>query len=254
MANKWRKKKFQKKKKGILHDGHKYKVGKPSKGLTPSRYYYKMRRVFHIPNLAASVTTLRALGLSATAPVDGNGLRLRWTVKLSDFDLDSTVRNMYDKYRINAFKTEIIPRSTTITQTGAGVGVSQLMVYNWVDYIDKYQTYNVIDGFQPTPESELTVLGIQRAKKRKWITEGGANHKIYNKCMQSVMTYVSPTDTDYTSQRPKFISTNEPDTLHYGLQTGIYNTNGGTLPTVNCAVVQTIYLECAGVSLITTNR
>lgn len=234
MFNKWK----RKGKGGKFNNFKRAKTGRPSKGLTMSKYFFKrcmteVRDSFDAASSGRWYTNVLQTETSWYQQFTLNQLH-----NATDFT------TLFAQYRINAVKVELIPQATSIPQgnRGAGLGLgaefSQLVAYVMP---------NPHGQFGPTAISSLSeqiCLDAQYCKKRKWIN--GKPFKIYTKTNQLGMVYASTVNTDYVKIKPRLLSTNEIDTPHYGLSILFVNQNGGTLPVIPCKIITTFYIECRG--------
>lgn len=217
---------------GKFSSSHKSKIGRPSRGLTASRYFFAERVVTTVPNLK-----------------DGPMPNTRWTnnagltqtmhdgvFQLSDLANFAKYQTLFEAYKINAVKIQFIPQGT-IAQTGVPDS-DQVIVYNWTDYLNNYSG----GGSMPT-QAEL--LAMQRCRKRQLIT--GKPLNIYTKCkQQNVALLTSAGSYAYTQQKPKWISTAQDTANHYSINTVFCAQSGGVLPTYPVQMVTTYYLEFRG--------
>ena len=110
-------------------------------------------------------------------------------------------------------------------------------------------------GTNTTVLSEKFFLDRPRSK-RKLLVGGGAKpaFDIYQPMRQLSLLYNTITNSDYGTVKPKWISTGEPDTQHYGFNLRIGRvdgqdfTTGSQLPYPTIRLVTTWYMEFRGVS------
>lgn len=222
------------KNKGKFSTSHRSKVGKPSRGLTASRYFFAERVVTQVPDIK-----------------DGPMPNGRWTnngtltatmhdgvFQLQDLNNYGKYQNMFEAYRINAVKIQFISNATITTSLSGTSASDQIMVYNWVDFINNYS-----GGASMPTVKEL--LEMQRCRKRQLIT--GKPLNIYTKVKQQNIALLSDSSSyAYTQQKPKWISTTQPATNHYSLNTVFANQDGKVLPNMPVQMVVTYYLEFRG--------
>ncbi len=224
-----RKKQFSKWKKRGKTGFKKRRVGRPSGKLVQSTYFFTR----HLQEVRASLATASS-GQWHTA---GNETSWYQSFELNDLNDYTDFTNLFDMYRINAVKVELIPQATTVPQGNAdgSADFSQLICYVVPNKLGRYST--------SAPITEQIALDTQAVKIRRWVN--GKTLKLYTKLNQLSAIYNSPTN-DYAKIKPKFVSTDEFDTPHYGLSLLFLNQNGGTLPTVPVKIITKYYLELRG--------
>lgn len=221
-------------KSGKFSNYHKAKMGRPSKGLVQSKYFFTRCH-----------TEVRASLATATSGqwfTNATGTSWYSEFHLSQLTNHSDFVTMFDRYRINAVSVEFIPQATMVPQGGRGAGddaaeFSQLMVYIVPNPQGRYTP--------TTPLSEQIALDTQATKKRRWVQ--GKTLKLYTKLKQLGMVYHTSTNTDYVSIKPRLLSTQEAGTPHYGQSVLFVNQNGGSMPTVPVKIITKYYLEFRGV-------
>lgn len=224
-----RKKEYQK-----IYNRGKAKLGRPSKSLVASKYFFTR----HITEVRASLSTAS----SGQWYTNGAGTETSWyqSFELNDLNDYTDFTNLFTSYRINAVKITLIPQTTAITQshltTRAGqTDFSQVVAYIVPNMYGRYSTSANI--------TEDIALDTQAVKIKRWIS--GKNLTLYTKVKQLGVVYNSPTN-DYVKMKPKLISTDEIDTPHYGMSILFVNQNGGALPTIPVKIITKYYLECRG--------
>ncbi len=182
---------------------NKAKLGKPSKGLKQSVYFFKRR-------------TSEVVELNTTTPPESwevgnqNDLYRQMSYKLSDITSDADFTQLFLHYKLAAVSVRMFFSNTTSAPVGTSVSTpaafsnSQILVM-----------YAPFLGEVGTTDTEY-MLETQSSKRRTALN-GGRSIKLYTPLKQLNMVYQSLTNTDYTVQRPRWISTTEPDTPHYGL-------------------------------------
>lgn len=150
----------------------------------------------------------------------------------------ANMQALYESYRINAVRVELIPNANVVHAT-LGVGnQTQLQCYTFYDPSGNYA------GLIP---SETALLEKQSARRRSLMVGGSSSLKVYSKLRQanvalrdSIITY------SFTQQRPRWISTSDPNVNHYGPMTCICSYDQLALPAVPIRVVTTYFLEFKG--------
>lgn len=217
------------------------KLGKPSRGITQSRYMFRR-------------TTSEVIELDSSPgggfAVSDNGVYKHLTFSLGDAGLNaSNLQGTFRRYRINAVSMKMFfsnTQSAPVMENNVGAGTyaleypnSQLLVYTVPN-----RTGNA------TAPTEISILNTQ-AKKVRTALNGGRPLKLYMKLNQLSEVYASATNTDYTTVRPQFISTGEPNAPHYGFTIFMKRADGVNFTSgfknrqmVN--IQYTYYLEFAG--------
>jgi len=208
----------------------KAKLGRPSRSLVASKYFFTR----HTSEIRASLATASS-GQWSTV---GNETSWYMSFELNDLNDYTDYTNLFTSYRINAVKVTLIPQATTIAQTDVaapGANFSQLVVYVVPNLYGRYSTAANI--------TEEIALDTQAVKIRRWVQ--GKNLTLYTKVKQLTAVYNSPTN-DYAKMSPKLISTDEIDTPHYGMSLLFVNQNGGSLPAVPVKILTKYFIECRG--------
>ncbi len=208
----------------------KRKTGRPTKALVPSNYFFTR----HTTEVRASLATPS----SGQWHTDATSTSWYQSFQLNDLNDYTDYTNLFAQYRINAVKVTLIPQATEISQSvvaAPGALFSQLVVYVVPNPLGRYSTSSNI--------TEDIALDTQAVKIRRWVN--GKNLSLYTKVNQLGSVYNAPTN-DYTKIRPKFISTDEIDTPHYGMSLLFVNQNGGSMPAVPCKIITKYYLQFRG--------
>lgn len=219
---------FRKKQHAKFNRG-KSKVGRPSRALVPSTYFFTR----HTTEVRSSLAS------ASSGQWNTSGDETSWyqSFQLNDLNDETDYTNLFTSYRINAVQVTLIPQATQIAQaTGSTASLfSQLMVYVVPNAFGRYSTSANI--------TEEIALDTQAVKIRRWIQ--GKSLKLYTKLNQLSAIYNSPTN-DYVKIRPKFVSTDETDTPHYGMSLLFVNQNGGGLPEVPVKIITKYFMEFKG--------
>lgn len=230
----WRKK-FGGNKKSKFTTARKSKLGKPSKGLALSRYMYAPRTVSMYADIAASSSPA---GWARNPSVNPTQIMHDGVFQLNTLADHGKYQAMYESYRINAVKMELVPCGTVTPPQPAATAQVQLQTYTFYDPSGNYA------GAIP---SETDLLEKQSAKRRSLTVGDGSSLKIYSKVRQanvalkdSLITY------SYTQQKPKWISTTDVLTKHYGPVLVICSYDTLALPALPLRVLTTYYLEFKG--------
>lgn len=217
------------------------KIGKPSKGLTQSRYFFKRRFTNLITLSTASGASTGGFYQQVPADMGSPGCTVRWQIRLSDLpDNSEFTSGLFSSYRINAMKVRMIPQYTQTTYaTNAPVQViCYTMPYN----------YN-LDLPTPSvnPLTESICLQTQACKTETLVDDGNGK-SFYSKC-KILNTILSGLTAD-TQQlvKPRWLPCDHTDIYHYGLIQR-FQPNWTAWPTTSVQVklIVTAYLEFRGV-------
>lgn len=208
----------------------KRKIGRPSRSLVQSKYFFTR----HTTEVRASLATAS----SGQWHTSANETSWYQSFQLNDLNDYTDYTNLFSAYRINAVQVTLIPQATEIAQAVSATTASlfsQLVVYVVPNHLGRYSTAANI--------TEDIALDTQAVKIRRWVN--GKNLKLYTKLNQLAAVYNSPTN-DYAKVKPKLISTDEIDTPHYGMSLLFVNQNGGTLPAIPVKIITKYFLEFRG--------
>jgi hypothetical protein len=194
-------------------------IGKPSRGLRQSTYLFK-RRITTVVNLSNADS-----GGWISSP-DNKAMYKQWNFKLQDLaGVDSTdFTNLFRRYRINAAKVEMAFSNTgSVPDAGGNAGNFQLQLYTRANR----------SGRSEENITEQSMLNTQASKKRLCLNNGRPI-KYYMKLNQLAETFANTggvPNSDYTVQRPRYVSTGEVGCEHYGLDMFINRVDGQALGT-----------------------
>lgn len=180
---------------------------------------------------------------------NGNAIVQSRGFKLSDLPNYTEFTQLFSQYRILAIKQEYYFTDTGSINVAVGtnnnVGAKQIMLWANPNAVGKNNTSALTEGF---------FLQSQVSKKRLCLHASGRPIKLYTKCKQlSEIFSDEEGNTDYAKSYPKFVSTGEPDTEHYGLDIrlgrldeNVFSHDGSNYPT--CKIITKVYLQCRQVS------
>lgn len=186
--------------------------------------------------------------LSNTTPPEGWSLdgnfrvwrSLAWSLGSVGESTDFT--NLFRQYRIKGARVRFYFSNSASTTTGGAQNLanSQLLVRMAPNQRGDVETLNNAYWQQV------------QAKKYKLALNGGRPLDIYMPCKQRNELYASTVGTDYSMQRPKFVSTGSPTVVHYGLNISIERVDGqafttGITNSQYCKTITTLYFEMRGV-------
>lgn len=187
-------------------------------------------------------TVTPPVGWTSLAASGDNALALTYVISMSQLPNYANFTNLFDSYRIKGVRCQgYMSFSTTAPENQA-----QAMLYYCRDHLGQ------------STASQLTeewFLERPRSKKRLLVNSTGKpSFDIYMPLTQLANTYQSVTNNDYTMKRPRFISTNEVNTPHYGLNLRLQRVDGSPFtaasnnqyPTLK--LFTTVYFECRGIN------
>ena len=202
---------------------------------------YKFRQTF-VDNVELNTSTAPA-GWSA----NGNALVKQMIFTLGDIPNFSRFTNMFAQYRLTAVKTEMLfSNNVSDLQDPSGsstvVGNRQIVVYTMPNRVGAPETL-----------TEDAFLQTQAHQHKLALNTTGEPLTYIQHLSQLANTYQSGINTDYAKRKPLFISTQEQNTGHYGLDMRIQRVDGeafsrgtATYPTVK--ILHTVYFECRQVN------
>lgn len=227
MPPKYRKRPYRKRR-YVRKRKSKSRLGRPSRGLSQSVYLFKRRR--------QEVVQLNAAVLPAGWQLVNAGVCREWSFALSDLTDFQEFVNLFDLYKITACKVEIF-----MSNSLANANLNENLI-----------CYAAPSRSGQTPTMDEDYFLNKQASKKKYAYVGSARPvTYYMKLNQLAMVYGQPTGvppsvTDYATIRPRWVSTQEPTTEHYGLDTRIQLVNNTSLPNAFMKVVMTYYIACKG--------
>lgn len=236
--------KYKRKKKYIGKKKMKYtkkaKLGRPSQSLATSEYKFRRQMNHHynfgnaLPDQSWHVCTDADYCIYKTWEFTANADVTAW----------SEFQQLFQSYKLDSVRIQIYPDINNLTSQRLN---PQMMLI----------TIPTRHGFVPTT---FAALKNHQALKKQIIFQNNQPVDLYMKLNQQTMVYsVNPNDpnnpyTDYVKTKPKYIATEEGDTVHYGLTTYIFTINQTALDKpdgwtpVACNIWNTMYFTCKGVA------
>lgn len=219
--------------------------------------YTRRRSRSSIPRSVSSPITYKfkqtfadSIQLNTSAPptgwsANGNALVQQMVFNLQDLASYTRFTNLFAQYRLLSAKTEMFFGNTvsdTLDTATSNSGNRQIIVYTMPNRIGSVETL-----------TEDAFLQTQCHQKQLALKTDGKPVLCYTPLSQLSSTYQSGINTDYAKQSPKFISTQESNTPHYGLDIRIQRVDGeefsqstATYPFVK--ILHTVYFECRQVN------
>ncbi len=186
------------------------------------------------------------IGLNTSAPpegwsVSGNNLYRNWGFFLAQL-LDYTeFTNLFKYYKLKGVRVQIY-FSNTNSNSRDGTSAPNQQILCWMD--------TNRDGADVSQSGlEQTYLNSQTAKKKLCLNTTGRPLDVYMPLKQQNMIYGGVGNTDYTTSSPKWVSTTEPATPHYGYKMMLQRVDGqsftsGLINSQYCKIIQTVYFQC----------
>lgn len=240
---------------------NKVKIGRPSRGLKQSIYYFKRRFTTQV-QLTDLTTTGSLYQGSKWWKVPGSissgvtcGAEVRWQVKLTDLPNNSEFSGgLFQSYKINGMAVKIIPQFNVTSWAQAGAdGAGHYAPTQMLCYTMPYN-YNrdLPQGTTRTALTENIALETQATKVSTLIASNGKGKNAYHRlklCQDVVEDAISGVDAVPTLIKPRWLPTDINDVKHYGLSQRIQpvflteNFQQGQWIKIIC----TVYLACRGV-------
>lgn len=235
----YKKRNYRKKNYRKYHRKNKAKLGKPSRGLRQSVYFFKRRQVEVIQLNTQSPPEDWEVGAS-------NSLYKQLTYQLTDVRDYTDFTNMFAMYKISAVSVKFMFSNTTSNS-----------VYHAGTPHQAYSNSQILVMYAPWKAGSVEIMDANymrdcQASKRKLGLNGGRPIKLYTTLRQLGMVYRSPTNTDYVSSKPRWLSTKENDTPHYGLGICFQKADqeqfaADSINYQSCRIETTYYIACKGV-------
>ncbi|AXH78951.1 MAG: capsid protein [Circular genetic element sp.] len=222
---------------------YKSKLGRPSRGLTQSTYFFTRKK----SNVIKLSDTTLSDGWNVSSD---NGIYKDWNFNLSELTDYTDFTALFKQYKICAVQVELTFNNTgSVVSANDGSTASimpgtQLQLYTIPNRVGKARG-------ALSPLTEAIVLNTQASKKRLALN-GGRPLKYYMKLNQLGEIFNTSINTDYVVTRPRYISTDEVNTKHYGMEMYLNRVDGVTLSSdiANEQVMRetiTYYIACKGV-------
>lgn len=148
-----------------------------------------------------------------------NGANYDVVMALNDLNAYTDFTTLFAQYKLTGVTMTFYCPSTNVTLSQPNVGNSQLLMYTVPNQTGRPRMVNL---------TEQDCLNTQCVKKRLMMNSNGRGVTMYIPLKQLRMTFSSLTDTDYAVATPKFISTDEVATPHYGPTLRIQTIAGNT--------------------------
>lgn len=168
----------------------------------------------------------------------GDGISRGWAFSLQNVLGHAQFTSLYSEYKLHGVRLQIIPAYNVVTSRDS----SQLVMW----------TSLARSGYQV--DSVLELQQIQALRKRI-VFRDTKPVDIYMKfnLLSEIYNSTVPPNTDYAITKPKWLSTQEPSTPHYGLNTTFTTVDGSNIVDENYRfkIYYTIYFSMRGVKSAT---
>lgn len=228
----------------------------------PRRFRRRFRRRLriHRPLRPSTYNFTRSfvenISLNNTSPPTGwsdveNGLCRSQPFTLSNLVNFAEFQNLFSQYRLLAVRQELYFVDTGSVNIQSGIynntGSKQILMYINPNSVGRDNASLLTENF---------FLQSQVCKKRVCLHGSGRPVKLYTKLRQLSQVYAnepSSVYTDYAKIKPKFISTQEANTEHYGLDVRLQRVDGSVFSDAgsiypDCKIVTKVYLQCRQVA------
>lgn len=209
----------------------KSKLGRPSKGLNLSLYKFKRQMPHQVVHLNAAVP-----GEDWITTYAGQGYIAKlWKFKLDDFPNSGDFTNLFSFYKLTGVALKIYQATSSVPATRN----NSQCILTMIPAADGVESIKTPSGLEC----------LQARKDRLLLNTTGKPHNIYMKLTQLSMVYgaataTPPSITDYALITPKWISTDEGTTEHFGIWTYIRAVNGSSFDNIQLRIEPTLYLSC----------
>lgn len=208
------------------------RVGRAPRGLTMSIYKYKR---INIESVSWSTS-----GVPGWDHFDGlDGISRGWAFSFSNILGHAQFVSLYSLYKMHGVRMQIYPTYNTVTSSAnlvAGAMAPQIIMWTTPARVG-YTIDSTLELYQ------------QQAIKKQMVFKQGKPIDIYMKFNLLNEVYSSTTNTDYTVAPPRWISTQEIGTPHFGMNTTFTTVDGSDITSHNIKfkMIYTLYFSCKGV-------
>lgn len=215
--------------------------GKPS----PRAGMVSSPKTYHFKQSFVETIELNGSSVPSGWTKVGEGLSQQMVFNLQDISNYGRFTGMFAQYRLKSARTDMYFSNTSsdvLDTTTAQAGNRQLMVLTMPNRVGSVESLTE-DAFLQT-----------QAHKRQLALQGtGKPVTCFTKLAQLSSRYQSGINTDYAKVTPSFISTQESNTPHYGLDIRIERVDGkefsnGTATYPYVKIIHTVYFECRQVN------
>lgn len=156
-----------------------------------------------------------------------------FTFGLSELPNFNEFTSLFREYKLNAAAVKFYPSYSTVASTDAAVVSNNIIITVWP---------NTTGTALTAAFTKAELNEIQR--KRQWMFPLNRPTTIYMPLKQLNSVYNTTINTDYTVVKPRYISTAETTTPHYGINVHICKVDGSTFSTnsARLKIVEKVYL------------
>jgi hypothetical protein len=158
-----------------------------------------------------------------------------FTFSLSELPTATEFTGLFQQYKLNAAALKMYPSYSQVVSTDAAVASNNIIITVWP---------NTTGTVLTAAFTKAELNEVQR--KRQWMFPLNRPTTILMKLNQLNQVYNSSINTDYTVMKPRYISTTETATPHYGMNVHIAKVDGSTFSTnsTRLKIFEKIYLTC----------
>lgn len=211
------------------------KLYRKPKSFSPGIFSFK-RSTTEVVDLIAGT----GQGWTVSTATGNQGIGKTFQFALNDVNDPSDFVNLFKYYKIKAVRVQVYLSNTITAQDEPSrFPNSNLMMYTDIN------NNGVITG----SDTVENYLDSQTSKRRTLISSGRRPIDLLMRMKIANTVYGGTTNTDYTLSSPKWISTDEPNTPHYGMNMFIGRVDGEGLTTgytnaQYARFVYTYYIQC----------
>lgn len=177
----------------------------------------------------------------------GNNLYKNWGFSLTSLGSYTEFTDLFKYYKLSGARVQMYFSNTN--SSAAGIGDTTAGNYNPNSQIMMHIDTNNDGADLASSGLEQTYLDSQTAKKKLCLNTIGKPIDIYMPLKQQSVLYGTTSD-DYAIVKPKWISTTEPTTPHFGFKMMLQRVDGqnfsGPTTMANsqyCKIITTLYLQ-----------
>jgi hypothetical protein len=170
-----------------------------------------------------------------------SALVVNYSFALSELTDYTDFTNLFDSYRIKGVRMQ---GYFSNTQSSSESNTNLMLYYMASDFGNQALSSLTEQFFLNRPKHKKKILLNAR---------GGKVFDIYQPVKQLSNLYASTTNTDYALSTPRFISTAEANTPHYGMYMRLQRVSGDEFSTSTTTypslkIIYTYYIQCRGVA------
>lgn len=204
------------------------RIGRAPRGTTMSIYKYKRINVESVTWDGVSPGWDHFPGL--------DGISRGWAFAFTNVLGHAQFVSLYSLYKLHGVRMQIYPTWNTVTPRD----IPQLIMWTTPARVG-YTIDSTLELYQ------------QQAIRKKMVFKQGEPIDFYMKFNLLNEVYSSSVNTDYTIAKPRWISTQEIGTPHFGMNTTFTTVDGSDITSygIKFKMIYTIYFSCKGVKSAT---